>query len=144
MGGAAKPDGAKRDATPSDSFTVSLAWAIVAVFIFGLGCIIGLTAMMKQLLKFGDGIIIAVMLVSFLLMFVIEATFIRLLLRRRRDDAKETHVGKDATMTQLKEQPTKVLDAAQTPVHSLAEPIASITEHTTRDFEPLYARRKTE
>ena len=143
--GAAKPDGAKPDANQSESFPESLVWAIVTVFIVGLGCTIGLVAMMKKLLDFKDDIITAVMLTSFVLMFVIEATFIWLLLRRRKDNAKEARGGKDATTTRLKEQTTKELGAAQQqPARSLVEPVLSITEHTTRAFEPIYSKRKSE
>ncbi|HYO99974.1 MAG TPA: hypothetical protein VER76_07270 [Pyrinomonadaceae bacterium] len=142
----AKLGGAKPDVQPSESFPESLVWAIVTVFIVGLGCIIGLTAMMKQLLKFNDDIIIAVMFACFLFMFVVEAAFLWLLLRRKKNDPREAHGGggtDPAATTQLEEQPTKVLDATQ-PARSLAEPVASITEHTTRGFEPIYTRQKAE
>ena len=147
--GGAKSDAKAPDASkPPETFPESLVWAIVTVFIVGLGCTIGLMAMMKGLLDFKDDIIITVMLTCFLLMFVIEAAFLWLLLRRRKDDAKEASIsGTDAAATQLKEQTTKVLDAAQPqlqPARSLVEPIPSITEHTTRSFEPVYTKQKAE
>lgn len=145
----AKLGGAKPDANQSESFPESLVWAIAAVFIVGLGCIIGLTAMMKQLLKFQNSIILAVMLACFLFMFVVEAAFLWVLLRRRKDDAGGARGGSGidaaaaAATTQLAELPTKVLDAAQ-PAPALVEPVASITEHTTRGFEPIYSKRKAD
>jgi hypothetical protein len=81
-------------------------------------------------------------------MFVVEAAFLWLLLRRR-GDAKTAHKDPDkdsAATTLLKEQPTKELGAAQQPpARALVEPLpGSITEHTTRDFEPVYSKRKGE
>ena len=148
MGGAKSDVKAPDASQPSESFPESLVWAIVTVFIVGLGSTIGLVAMMKKLLDFKDDIIITVMLACFLLLFVIEAAFIWLLLRRK-GDAKEASIGgkEAAATTQLKEQTTKVLDAAQPqlqPARTLFEPIPSITEHTTRGFEPVYTKRKAE
>jgi hypothetical protein len=41
----------------------------------------------------------------------------------------------------MNEQVTKELDAAQP--RALPEPVPSVTEHTTRTFEPLYSERKS-
>jgi hypothetical protein len=41
-----------------------------------------------------------------------------------------------------KEAATKELDAAQ--ARALPEPVPSVTEHTTRSFEPIYSKRKAE
>jgi hypothetical protein len=92
-------------------------------------------AVMKDLLNFNTGIILTITLLSFLLMFAVEGVFIWLLLKRRRG-AKEVGEAKDP-----KEQATKELDAAQ--ARALAEPVSSITEQTTRKFEPIYSERKT-
>jgi len=42
----------------------------------------------------------------------------------------------------LKEQTTNELKAA--PARVLSEPVPSVTEHTTRAFEPIYMLKKTE
>ncbi|HEV7374428.1 MAG TPA: hypothetical protein VGN95_06915 [Pyrinomonadaceae bacterium] len=131
-------NGAKSESVTKSSelFPDSLVWAIVSVFVVGLGCIIGLMALMKDLLNFNTGIILTIASLSFLLMFAIEGVFIWMLLSRRRG-AKEVRDTEEA-----KEQVTKELDAAQP--RALAEPVPSITEHTTRKFEPVYSERKTD
>jgi hypothetical protein len=80
------------------------------------------------------GLIIAFTMLSFLIMLLIEGVFIRLLLRGKRG-AEEAD---DAAML-LKGQATKELDAAQARV--LPEPMSSVTEETTRAFEPIYNER---
>jgi methyl coenzyme M reductase gamma subunit len=68
-------------------------------------------------------------------MLLVEGVFIWQLLRRKRG-AEETG---DTALS--KEQATKELDAAQPRV--LPEPVPSVTEHTTRAFEPIYRERKS-
>lgn len=123
-------------AKPAELFSDSLIWAIVAVFTIGLGVTIGLMAVMKDLLNFSQGWIIGFTLLSFLLTFVVVGVFISLLLQRKRD------VQKASDTAQLKEQTTRELDAAH--VRTLPEPVPSVTEHTTRTFEPIYSERKSE
>ena len=124
--------GAKLSGTKSDGVTTPaelspLVAAIVAAFVFGLGVTIGLMFAMKMV-GFNPGLITALTLLSFLLMLVIEGVFIWMLLSRKRG-AKE---GGDTA--RLKEQAAKELGAAREQV--LPEPGPSITEHTTREFEP--------
>jgi uncharacterized paraquat-inducible protein A len=121
---------------PAELFPESLVWAIVAVFTIGLGVTIGLMAMMKELLNFGQGLIIGFTLLSFLLTFVVEGVLIWMLLESKRNAQKA------GGAVQLKDQTTKELDAAQ--VRTLPEPVSSVTEHTTRTFEPIYRERKSE
>ena len=134
----AKLGGAKSESVTKspELFPDSLIWAIVSIFIVGLGCIIGLMAVMKDLLNFNTGIILTITLLCFLLMFAVEGVFIWMLLSRRRG-AKGLGEAKEA-----KEQVTKELDAAQ--ARALPESVSSITEHTTRKFEPIYGERKTD
>lgn len=134
----AKLSGAKSEsaAKASELFPESMAWAMVAVFVIGLGCVIGLMAMMKQLLNFSEKLIVAFSLICFLLMFVIEGVLIWMLLSHKR----EAQAAGEAA--QLKEQATKELGPAS--ARAFAEPVASVTEHTTRTFEPLYRERKAE
>lgn len=129
----AKDDGGDK---PAELFPDSLVWAIVSVFIIGFGCLIGLVAMMKELLHSSDVMIYTIMLVSFLTILLIESTFIWLLLQRR-GRAKEVYEAE-----RMNEHATKELDAAQ--ARALPEPLQSITEHTTRTFEPVYNKRKSE
>ena len=110
----------------------TLVGAMVCSFVFGLGAIAVLLGMMKAVLRLENGLILAFALLSFLIMLSLEGVFIRLLLRRNRgaEEAGDTVL--------LKGQPTrKELDAARV----LTEPMASVTEHTTRAFDPIYTDR---
>ena len=106
-----------------------LVSAMVMVFVFGLVAITLLMLVMKDVLG-NVGQVLALTLLSFLIMLSIEGVIIRLLLRRKRgtEEAEDT--------MRLKGQASKALDAAQ--ARALPEPMPSITEHTTRTFEPIY------
>ena len=106
-----------------------LVSAMVIVFVFGLAAITLLMLVMKDVLG-NVGQVLALTLLSFLIMLSIEGVIIRLLLRRKRgtEEAEDT--------MRLKGQATKELDAAQ--ARALPEPMPSVTEHTTRTFEPIY------
>ncbi len=119
--------------TPAELFPESLVWAMVTVFIVGLGCTIGLMAVMKDF-EFSKGSILAFTSLLFLLTLVIEGVFIGMLLGRKRG-AKVAGDTKG-----LKPPATTELGAAD--VRALPEPVASVTEHTTRAFEPLQRERK--
>ncbi|HEY0405777.1 MAG TPA: zinc ribbon domain-containing protein [Pyrinomonadaceae bacterium] len=120
----------------AELFPDSLIWAIVSVFVVGLGGIIGLMAVMKDVFGFNPSLIIAFSLFSFAMMFMVEGVLVWLLLSRRSGRVKEAGDG-----GRVKQQETKELDAAQ--ARSLPEPTPSITEHTTRTLEPLYSERKS-
>ncbi len=110
-----------------------LVSAMVAVFVLGLGAITVLMGVMKAVLDLNVGQILAFTVLSFLIMLLVEGVIIWLLLRRNRG-AAETG---DTALS--KEQATKELNAAQARV--LPEPVPSVTEHTTRSFEPIYNER---
>lgn len=133
----AKLSGAKIDGASKSTETLpeSLIWAIVSVFVVGLGVIMGLMAMLKELLNLNVGIILAAGALVFLLLVAIEAVLIWQLISR-------TSAAKAAgDSKRQKDQTTKELDAAQ--LQALPEPLPSVTEHTTRSFEPLYSERKS-
>jgi hypothetical protein len=111
----------------------TLVGAMVFTFVFGLGAITVLMGVMKAVLRLEVGVVLAFTLLSFLIMLSLEGVFIRLLLRRKRgaEEAGDT--------VQLKGQATRELDAAQRRV--LPEPMASVTEHTTRAFDPIYTEK---
>jgi hypothetical protein len=110
----------------------TLVAAMVFIFVFGLGAITVLMGVMKEL-HFDYGPIVAFTLLSFLIMLSLEGVIIRLLFRRPRG-AEEA----DNAPT-LKGSTTRELDAAQ--ARALPEPIPSVTEHTTRAFDPIYTER---
>lgn len=131
--GAKLGDGASNQ---KELFPDSLIWAIVSVFVAGMGVIIGLMSVMKKELYFNDGIIIALTLLSFMLLFTIEGVLIFQLIRRlgRPKTVRDTSPITEAAPT--------VLEAS--PARALAESPPSVTEHTTRSFEPTASARKAE
>lgn len=106
--------------------------SIVATFIFGLFGITALMGVLKVILKLDIGQIVLVASLAFLLMLLLEGVFIWLLLRRRRSAENADDVGQE-------QRATKELDAVQ--AQFLAEGRASVTEHTTRAFDPIYSER---
>lgn len=115
----------------------SLLFLMTATFIFGLFVITMLMGMLKAILRLEVGMVLAIALLPFLLLLVLEGIFIRLLMRRTRV-AEE----RDDDAAPTKGHTTRELNAAQARV--LSEPIPSVTDHTTRTFDPLYTERKSE
>ena len=113
----------------------SLVWAMVTVFVAGLGATIGLMSVMKKVLEFRPGLIIALSLLCFSLMLTIEGVFIWLLMGRKR---KSREAG---DISRLKEQLMKELSLAQKP--GLPDPSTGVTEHTTQTLEPIYIEPKS-
>lgn len=132
--------GAKLSVEKSDSLVkssevkpASLLWGMIAVLIFGLVAITFLMMAMKMV-GLNVGQILAFTLASFLIMLLVEGVFIWQLIIRGRG-AEETG---DTALP--KKQTAKELEAAQARV--LPEAMPSVTEHTTRSFEPIYRERK--
>ena len=107
--------------------------AMIALFVLGLGVIIGLLAVMKRGVGFDFGVILFFTFVCFGLLFLIETILIFLLFRGRFSAARKD-------VAQLKEPTTKELEAG-TPF-GLPANVASVTEHTTRAFDPVYIDKK--
>ena len=104
----------------------SLIWAMVAVFIGGLGVIIGLMAVMKRVLDFNDGLILGFLSLIFLMWFIVEGVLLSLLWRRRRDTDATASAATRATILEALRQAQE---------RTLPEPLHSVTEHTTRSLE---------
>ena len=112
-----------------------LVAAMVGLFIFGLIAIIMMMGMMKQVMGLTVESALVISLLPFLLLLFLEGIFIKLLFRGRR--------GTDASTGSLSRgQSTKELDAAH--IRHLPEPASSVTEHTTRAFEPIHTKRRSE
>ena len=131
----AKLNGEKSDTASkaSELRPVSLVWAMVAVLVFGLVGIVFLMLAMKMV-GLNEAIILAFTLWSFLLILLIEGVFIWKLLRSKPRGATPAETG-------YKDPSTSELDAAR--VRVLPEPMPSVTEHTTRAFDPIYSERKS-
>ena len=115
----------------SETMPESLIWAIAAVTIVGLGVVIGMMAVMKEVVHFPDSLIIAFTLLSFFTFLGVDAVFIWMLVRSRVS-AKEVFE---------KNLSTKGLDEPN--VRVLAEPGLTVTEHTTRTLDHIESDRKT-
>ena len=124
-----RSEGASKSSEVKPELLVS---AMVATFILGLFGITALMGVMKVILQAYTGQIFGFALITFLVMMLLEGVFISLLLRRRRGVENADDAG------QLP-RATKELDAAQ--AQFLPESRASVTEHTTRAFDPSYSER---
>jgi hypothetical protein len=119
---------------PAELFPDSLVWAIVSVFVVGLGGTIGLMAVMKDANAFNPGQILGLSFMSFVTMLAVEAVLIYLLLSRRGGAKEES--GKS------KIKATTARDLGGATERALPEPSVSVTDHTTRTLEPAYRERK--
>ncbi len=130
-----KLSGAKRDSVikSPEVRPETLIGAMVFTFVFGLGAITVLMGVMKAVLELETGLLLFFALLCFLIMLLLEGVIIRLLFRRKRDAEQAGDTGR------LSGQATRELDAAQ--ARGLPEPMPSVTEHTTRAFDPIYPER---
>ena len=112
-----------------------LVSAMAGLFIFGLVAIIMMMGMMKQVMGLEVESVLVISLLPFLLLLFLEGMFIKLLFRGRRGTNKNTNALSRG-------QSTKELDAAH--MRPLPEPRSSVTEHTTRAFEPIHTKRRSE
>lgn len=121
----------KQTESPINSLMDSTFW----VTVFGLAVIVGGVAAMKAL-ELREVFIIAYMILSTMAFLGIYGMhvwqFIRLTSGARKSRAA----------TEVKGSDTKELSPAQRRV--LSEPMQSVTEHTTRTFEPINSKRQAE
>ena len=111
----------------------SLISAMAASFVFGLIAISVLLGVMKSVLGFELGQLLAFATLSFLMLLGLEGVFLRLLLRPLRGAEERAR----------KELPTghTTKDLAAPQAQLLREPLSSVTDETTRAFEPVYTNR---
>jgi hypothetical protein len=126
----AKEDGAGKLPDVKPELLVS---AIAGLFILGLVAIIMLMGTMRVVLGLPVEQVLGFSLLPFLILLFIEGLFIRLLLRSKRGPAKP----RDTVLS--KENTTNELDATQ--ARYLPEHNSSVTEHTTRAFDPIHTNR---
>jgi len=112
----------------------ALVWGMVAVLVFGFAAIMFLMLAMKMV-GFNVGQILAFTMLSFLIMLSVEGVFTWQFLRRKRSP----QAAGDTALSNA--QTTKELYEAQARV--LPEHMPSVTEHTTRAFDPIYSERKS-
>lgn len=118
----------------SETLPESLVWALVCVTVGGLAMLIGLMAVMKDVLNFGTELIVAFTLLSFLMLVAADSVLIWMILRSK-GGLKQT--GGKAQMKGLATN-----DLGQSPPRELPEPALSVTEHTTRTLDRAETDRK--
>lgn len=113
----------------------TLVFGMLATFVFGMIAITVLMGVAKNVLEIPIEGVLLLALFPFLILLVMEAIFIRLLLRRTRAESESRKVPMDqhATNELAPGQPQALPHARQ-----------SVTEHTTRTFDPVYTERKPE
>jgi hypothetical protein len=109
----------------SETSLQSLVWAIASVTIVGLGAVIGLMAVMKEVLHFNEGLIIAFSLLSFLCFLGVDSVFIWVLVHSRMG-AKEGGINQQKGLSKR--------EFGETKARVLSESGVSVTEHTTREL----------
>ena len=119
---------------PPDIRPGGLVTMMVATFVMGLFTITIFMGVMKSVLHFEYGALVAFTALSFLIMLMLEGIFIRLLFRpfKHRDSEPRKTFQNDRAST-------KELEAGS---RQPMEPVSSVTEHTTRAFDPIYSERK--
>lgn len=117
----------------SSTLTESLIWAIVAVTVAGIGVIIGLIAVMKNVAGLSIEVITVITLIGFFMILAVNAAFIRMLLK---GPVTESGTEKNNRLKQAETQ--KLLEMP--PTNGLNEPIPSVVEDTTRNLEPVLRR----
>jgi hypothetical protein len=127
----ARADGATEPAAGklSESSFITLVAGLLGIPIAGLGVVIGLMSVMKEM-GFSKELIIVFMSLGFLLLLAAEVVFIWLLLQNRTRTGKDTGDNISLKKVELKE-----LNEAQ--VRALSEPVPSVTESATRPFEAI-------
>lgn len=124
--------GIKQSATEIESFI----WAIVGITIGGIGVIIGLMAVMKNVIGFDTDVIMIVTFLSFFMLLTADVAFIMLLLKRSGglNKSKRNNKLKQAETQKLVEMPA-ASSARAALNESTLPPI--VTEDTTRNLEPI-------
>src|SRR5256714_2385434 len=118
---------------PPDIRPGGLVSMMVLTFVMGLFAITIFMGVMKKVIQLETGAMLGFTVLSFLIMLLLEGIFIFLLFRRKPGEkqSRDTHQNNRASTKELEAQSRQPM-----------EPISSVTEHTTRAFDPLYSERK--
>lgn len=121
----------KRSEAPQET----LVFLLAAVTIFGIGVVIGLMAVMKEVVQFNNDLILGFTVLSFLVLMGIDGVITWLLLRPRRDAREYFRAQQKALTTN---------ELAESTARVLSEPTFSVTDHTTHTLEAADRKRQTE
>ena len=118
---------------PPDIRPGGLVTMMVATFVMGLFAITIFMGVLKAVLHLETGPLLAFIGLSFMVMLLLEGIFIFLLFRRKHgaEELRDPRRNSRAATKELEAQ-------SRLPI----EPISSVTEHTTRAFDPIYTERK--
>ena len=122
------------DNKPPDIRPGGLVTMMVATFVMGLFVITIFMGVMKTVIHLDTGAMLGFTTLSFLIMLMLEGIFIRLLFRpikHRDSEPRKTFQNDRASTKELEAQSRQPM-----------EPVSSVTEHTTRAFDPIYSERK--
>jgi uncharacterized paraquat-inducible protein A len=111
----------------SEMSAESLVWSIVAVAVIGMGIVIAMMALLKNLLHIDDAeTVLLISFLSFVPFAIAEVLFVLMLIRSqlKRKEPRELPVKQ-----------TRELDRGGE--RQLVEPVSSIVEHTTRTLEAV-------
>jgi hypothetical protein len=106
---------------------------MAGTFILGMFAITALLGVLKAVLGLQAGQILFFAALSFAILISLEGVYLFLLFRRNRGGEERV------TTESLAQHTTKELGAPQ--AQALQEPLSSVTDHTTRAFDPIYANR---
>ena len=118
---------------PPDIRPGGLVSMMVATFVMGLFAITIFMGVMKKVIQLDTGAMLGFTTLSFLIMLLLEGIFIFLLFRRKPGEKqpRDAQANNRASTKELEAQSRQPM-----------EPVSSVTEHTTRAFDPLYSERK--
>jgi hypothetical protein len=134
--------GGKKKPGPGEMSEASFNFLIAALLglpILGIGIIIGLLSVMKKELGMADNVVATVTMFAFFLLALSEFGLMRLLLtstrakKASREPVEQPRPSETATRNLQEAQP---FDTVQT--------AGSVTENTTRNFEPVYREPKAQ
>jgi uncharacterized paraquat-inducible protein A len=126
------------------SFNFLIA-ALLGLPIAGIGVLIGLLTVMKRELGMSDNVVATIAFFAFFLLTISELGLLKLLLSatktKARKAAKENFVEEPAARTLNEAQPFDTVQPAPGMASGMG---SSVTENTTRNFEPVYRESKTQ
>jgi hypothetical protein len=113
-----------------DAFIISV---MAGLFVAGLLAISVLLGVMKSVLNFEFGPLVAFAFLSFLVMIALQGILVSRLFRRKSKSTEST--GSNTSGSHV----TRELEA-QSQLRS--EPVSSVTDHTTRTLDAVYSERR--
>ena len=118
-----------------DASQESLVWALAVVTIAGLGALIGMMAVMTEVVHFNIGLTMAFSLLVLAIVLGVDGVIVSLLLKSRRGSAA-------LLRTELRDLTTNELQGSK--AHALQEPAFGITDHTTHTLDAAERTRRSE